>query len=30
MSTIIFDQLLPYLGADAASYWAQVLMVNPV
>lgn len=30
MSTIIFDQLLPYLGADGATYWAQVLMVNPV
>ncbi|KXF51397.1 hypothetical protein AXA44_13900 [Rhodococcus sp. SC4] len=30
MSTIIFDQLLPYLGAEGATYWAQLLMVDPV
>jgi hypothetical protein len=30
MSTILFDQLLPVLGAEQATYWAQVLMVNPI
>jgi hypothetical protein len=30
VSTIIFDHLLPYLGADQASYWASVLMVQPL
>jgi hypothetical protein len=30
VSTIIFDHLLPYLGADQASYWASVLMVKPL
>ncbi len=29
MSTILFDQLLPYLGADAATYWAQLLVIEP-
>ena len=30
VSTILFDQLLPYLGSDQASYWASVLMVKPL
>ncbi|SDH54767.1 hypothetical protein SAMN05444695_102251 [Rhodococcus triatomae] len=30
MSTIIFDQLLPYLGPEAATYWAQLLVIQPV
>ncbi|AOW92905.1 hypothetical protein BFN03_10065 [Rhodococcus sp. WMMA185] len=30
MSNIIFDQLYPYLGAEGATYWAQLLMVDPV
>jgi hypothetical protein len=29
MSSLIFDYLLPILGPDAASYWAQMLMINP-
>ena len=30
MSYLIFDNLLPYLGADAATYWAQLLVVGPL
>lgn len=30
MSTILFDQLLPLIGADAAAYWAQVFVISPV
>lgn len=30
MSTILFDQLLPYLGPEQAAYWAEVLMVSPL
>jgi hypothetical protein len=30
MSTLIFDQLLPYLGADQATYWAQMLVIGPL
>ena len=29
MSTILFDYLMPLLGPEQASYWAQVFMVNP-
>lgn len=30
MSTILFDQLLPILGAEQAAYWAQALVVEPI
>jgi hypothetical protein len=30
MSTLIYDYLLPYVGADQASYWAQILVVEPL
>lgn len=30
MSTILFDYLMPLLGPEQASYWAQVFMVNPL
>jgi hypothetical protein len=30
MSTILFDQLLPLVGADAANYWATLLVINPI
>lgn len=30
MSYLLFDALLPYLGADAASYWAHLLVVDPI
>jgi hypothetical protein len=30
MSTLIFDQLLPYLGANQAAYWAQIFVVEPL
>ncbi len=30
MSTLIFDQLLPYLGVDQATYWAQMLVIGPL
>lgn len=30
MSTIVFDYLMPLLGPEQASYWAQVLMVGPL
>jgi len=30
MSTILFDQLLPLLGAEQAAYWAQVLVIDPI
>ncbi|SDE58837.1 hypothetical protein SAMN05444580_12246 [Rhodococcus tukisamuensis] len=29
MSTIIFDALLPFLGADAATHLATLLAVGP-
>ncbi len=29
MSSILFDYLLPIVGPDQASYWAQLLMINP-
>jgi hypothetical protein len=29
MSSLIFDYLLPILGPDQASYWAQLLVINP-
>lgn len=29
MSMILFDHLLPLLGADQASYWAHLLAVRP-
>ncbi len=30
MSYIVFDTLLPYLGEHAASYWAQLLVIDPI
>lgn len=30
MSTILFDYLMPLLGPEQASYWAQVFVVNPL
>jgi len=30
MSSIIFDYLMPLVGPDQASYWAQVLLIEPV
>ncbi|SUD47505.1 Uncharacterised protein [Nocardia otitidiscaviarum] len=29
MSMILFDHLLPLLGPEQASYWAQLLVVQP-
>ncbi|SFM86277.1 Uncharacterised protein [Nocardia asteroides] len=29
MSSLLFDYLLPILGPDQASYWAQLLVINP-
>lgn len=29
MSSIIFDYLMPLVGPDQASYWAQVLLIEP-
>lgn len=29
MSSLIFDYLLPILGPDQATYWAQLLVINP-
>lgn len=30
MSIILFDQLLPLVGAEAATYWATFLVINPI
>ncbi|EOM76055.1 hypothetical protein Rrhod_2582 [Rhodococcus rhodnii LMG 5362] len=30
MSTILFDQLVPFLGPDAAAYWATVFAIRPI
>ena len=30
MSYILFDTLLPYLGEHVASYWATLLVIDPV
>lgn len=29
MSSLIFDYLLPILGPDQATYWAELLVINP-
>lgn len=29
MSWLIFDYLSPILGPDAATYWANMLAINP-
>ncbi|AHD20279.1 hypothetical protein SAMN04490240_2349 [Rhodococcus pyridinivorans] len=30
MSYILYDALLPWLGPDAASYWAHLLVIYPI
>ncbi|BDB61259.1 hypothetical protein RDE2_30530 [Rhodococcus sp. RDE2] len=30
MSYILYDALLPWLGPDAASYWAHLLVIDPI
>ncbi|TCN51747.1 hypothetical protein EV641_109137 [Rhodococcus sp. SMB37] len=30
MSYILFDTLLPYIGPEAASHWAHLLVVGPL
>jgi len=30
VSYILFDALLPYLGPEAASYWAHLLVIYPI
>ena len=30
MSTILFTLLSPIMGTNAATYWAQLLVVNPI
>ena len=30
MSYLLYDALLPHLGADAAEHWATTLVVNPI
>lgn len=30
VSYLIFDALLPWLGHDAASYWAHLLVIDPI
>lgn len=30
MSYLLYDALLPHLGADAAAYWATTFVVSPV
>ena len=30
MSYLLYDFLLPYMGNEAASYWAQVFVVDPL
>ncbi|AXY52788.1 hypothetical protein YT1_3384 [Rhodococcus ruber] len=30
MSYLLYDFLLPYLGHEAASYWAHLLVVAPI
>lgn len=30
MSYLLFDFLAPILGTDAAQYWAQLLVVDPI
>ncbi len=30
MSYLLYDFLLPYLGNEAATYWAQLLVINPI
>lgn len=30
MSFLLYDLLLPQVGHDAASYWAQLLVIAPV
>ncbi len=30
MSYILFDYLMPYLGSDAAQYWAQLFVIDPL
>ncbi len=29
MSTLVYDYLLPLLGPEQATYWAQVLVIDP-
>lgn len=30
MSYLLYDALIPYLGHDAASYWAHLMVVAPI
>lgn len=30
MSTILFDYLMPLIGADQAAHWAQIFVIAPV
>ncbi|MQY28952.1 hypothetical protein NRB56_45410 [Nocardia sp. RB56] len=30
MSYILHDFLLPYLGEEAATYWATLLVIDPI
>lgn len=30
MSSIVYDYLLPLLGPEQATYWAQIFVINPV
>lgn len=30
MSYLLYDFLLPYLGEQAATYWAQLFVVGPL
>ncbi len=30
MSTLLFDYLVPLIGADQAAYWAHILVIAPV
>lgn len=30
MSYLLYDVLLPQVGHDVASYWAHLLVVNPI
>jgi hypothetical protein len=30
MSTILYDKLSPLIGPEAAAYWAQMFVVDPL
>ncbi|MBB5915646.1 hypothetical protein BJY24_004558 [Nocardia transvalensis] len=30
MSYLLYDFLLPYLGHEGATYWAQLLVIDPI